>query len=409
MLNRWVRILNDAYEISRIEGLDELKRGAFRFSRQRLPVGLWPRLLFDPVKEADATVRLHETSSIQLEYDGEFEEGFPGQLAAVEGRILGAEGVVHVYRDADILGRRPIVGLDEGYFPPSWLGIDTDFFLYQKKALKRNLPLRTKLKNISGTQPSRTIDSAFLLMGERSHELPQWHHEVLPKLKWLEGYSKKTGDSPKLIVSADLNKVHEKTLRLMGYDDWVHPGEGPIRVRKLIVAPHPRRSKGTHLHTAPTEWVSDRIRSNMTNSSWPGSSRIYVSRQDAGRRRVQNEESVIRALEEVGFECYEPGRLTYEEQVQMFADADVIVGAHGKAFMNIIHSRSAGLLEMFPDRGVTEHYFLAARELGLSYEYFVGEPVYGTNNLRPRDNDFIVDDQLLQSRVLSLIDDVENN
>jgi capsular polysaccharide biosynthesis protein len=124
---------------------------------------------------------------------------------------------------------------------------------------------------------------------------------------------------------------------------------------------------------------------------------------------VQNEESVIRALEEVGFECYEPGRLTYEEQVQMFADADVIVGAHGKAFMNIIHSRSAGLLEMFPDRGVTEHYFLAARELGLSYEYFVGEPVYGTNNLRPRDNDFIVDDQLLQSRVLSLIDDVENN
>lgn len=404
MMGRGAQLLRDAYTMYRTGGRDALTRGAFRYSRQRLPVELWPQLLLDPLHAADETVTLHETPSIQLEYDGRFRASLPRQLAAAEGRVLGAEGDVYVFNDATVVGRRPVVGVDGRYFPPSWLGVDTAFFLHQEKYLKRNLPLTWELRDALGSPPKREVDTGFLLLGERSHEFPAWHHEVLPKLRWLEEYEAVTGESPTLIVSADLGPFHEKSLRLMGYDpdSWIDPGDEAIRARKLLIPPHPRRAKGTHLHTTALDWVADRIRSNLDEGTTDFSDRVYVSRRDADKRHVRNEGEVIDALREEGFEWYEPGRLSYEDEIRLFSGADLIVGAHGKGLASMFYADDAALVELFPEGGATEHYFLTATERGFDYEFLTGEPVTDGGNVRARDHDFVVDVEELLARVASV-------
>jgi transposase len=49
------------------------------------------------------------------------------------------------------------------------------------------------------------------------------------------------------------------------------------------------------------------------------SRRIYVSRQDAPHRRMINEEELIVALENIGFNAVMPSKMTYEEQVETFS------------------------------------------------------------------------------------------
>lgn len=405
MTHRWGTLLNEARTRYRSGGRTALIRGAHRYTRQRLPIELWPPLALDPVCEADDSVRLFETRQFNLEYHGQFRESLPRQLAAAEGRILGAPGELYVFEDAAIVGRRPVVRVDGRYFPASWLGVDTAFFIHQEKYLKRNLPLTTAFQHsVSNSPCGHDVDLGFLLLGERSHEFPAWHHEVLPKLRWLEKYEEMTGKSPTLIVSADLGSFHERSLQLMGYDpdDWIDPADGGIRARKLLVPPHPRRSKGTHLHTTALDWVADRILTNVDVSATDFSDRIYVSRQDADRRNVRNEQAVKRALNEVGFECYEPGRLSYEDEVRLFAGAAHIVGAHGKGLASIFYADDATLVELFPRGGATEHYFLTAKECGFEYEFLSCDPGDGNGNTRARDRDFSVDVSALGARLASV-------
>lgn len=395
MRDQVYKLFEKSYRMHQRKGSEAFLRGVFRFARQRLPAGFWPPLLLDPVRAADEEVPVHETSSLELRYNGQFDDELPRQLAMAEGRVLEAEGTVFAYRDADIVGHRPVVRVEDTYFPPSWLGVETAYFIHQEKYLRRNLPLTHGVRTRMDPDPDRVVDTGFLLLGERGLEFPAWHHEVLPKLHWLEEYEAETGESPTLLLPADVHSFRKRSLELMGYDpdNWILGTNETTRVRKLLLAPHPRRAKGTHLHTTHNElnWAADRIQSNVDLSGSDFSNRIFISREDADRRHIRNREDVLDMLRDEGFEAYEPGRLSYEEEVQLFAGADIVVGAHGKGLASLFHAEDATLIELFPEGGATEHYFLTAVECELNYEFMECTPVDDDRNLRARDQDMTVD------------------
>ena len=77
--------------------------------------------------------------------------------------------------------------------------------------------------------------------------------------------------------------------------------------------------------------------------------KIYISRRDSSRRKIDNEEAVIKFFSERGFEILELSKLTVAEQINIFAGADTVVAAHGAGLTNAIYChQDVKIIEFMP-------------------------------------------------------------
>jgi len=98
--------------------------------------------------------------------------------------------------------------------------------------------------------------------------------------------------------------------------------------------------------------------------------RLYVSRGDAGDRRVLNEDAVVAALGELGFERVTLGELPLASQLRLFAEAEIVIGAHGAGLANaIVAPETAWLIELVGDKVVNPMYAALASITGARYGY----------------------------------------
>lgn len=126
--------------------------------------------------------------------------------------------------------------------------------------------------------------------------------------------------------------------------------------------------------------VEDRIRVERTNQN-----RIYIRR--AGRRRLLNEEDLIRLLKQYDFTIIDDIPRSVAEQVSIYKNASFIMGPHGASFTNIVWCRpGTHLFELFNADYVPDYFLYLSRVLGLRYSaYCLGKSVRNTNEFLPSD------------------------
>jgi hypothetical protein len=96
--------------------------------------------------------------------------------------------------------------------------------------------------------------------------------------------------------------------------------------------------------------------------------RLYVGRTDAGYRRVTNEDEVIRALTSEGFTVVEGSRLSFAQQVDLYADAEVIIGVHGAGMGNLTFAPAGALvIETLDPEHMNPCFYLLCTSLGQTY------------------------------------------
>ncbi len=91
------------------------------------------------------------------------------------------------------------------------------------------------------------------------------------------------------------------------------------------------------------------------------------------RRRFLNEDAVFRELEKYGFKKYILEDLSIDEQINLFYDAEFVVGAHGAGLTNIIFSEDIGVLELFANNCMLPYYYYLSKCLGHKYFYLYGD------------------------------------
>lgn len=168
----------------------------------------------------------------------------------------------------------------------------------------------------------------------------------LTKLTAVEPYKEATGDRPILLIESDPPSWKTEGLELLGFnsEDWIEWSGTSVHCERLLV-PSQRRSNH-FVDPEAIEWVRRGILSNVTNQT-DGPERVYVSRKDASRRRVLNEDEVSNVLEDYGFKTFVLSELGFKEQVELFAQANMVVGPHGAGFTNTIFSDDITLIEFF--------------------------------------------------------------
>jgi hypothetical protein len=175
------------------------------------------------------------------------------------------------------------------------------------------------------------------------------------------------GFGPERLFDSRLIDVRFETCLLGSNDSWFYVNEQDIYAFKQLIETY--------------------LAKHLTFEKRQGN-RIYVRR--AGRRKVLNEESLLKVLQQYNFQIIEDVPRTLLEQVQIYYHAAFVIGPHGAAFANILWCQpGTHLFELFPNTYTPDYFRYLAQTLGLTYSaYCYGEPL-GSDHQHVQDNVYV--------------------
>lgn len=144
-----------------------------------------------------------------------------------------------------------------------------------------------------------------------------------------------------------------------------------IQADRLVVPSTPNQD----LDAPPwvVRWLRERLPARPQAA---GPARIYLTRgQVPNTRRYVQEPDLLPDLERRGFVVVDPGTLPVQDQIDLFAGAEVVVAPHGAGLTNITFCRpGTRVLEMFAPSYVHLGLWTIAAAIGdIDYRYLVGE------------------------------------
>lgn len=228
-----------------------------------------------------------------------------------------------------------------------------------------------------------TLNFDKAIMYNRSTSFHHWFCEFLTQLQTIDQHISDPGKDIDIIVPADSPSWVYESLDYLGYNrhsiiNW--SGE-PMHISRLFV-PIPRFVTGVDgwkiFSQSACQWLRCRLQAKAKKEStmWGKTpQRVYISRNDAGQRRVENEAELVETLNQYGFERYQLTQLSILDQVSLFANADVVVAPHGAGLTNIVYSEELTVVELFgdPETGIKigPHYCLLSNTLDFDYRYVI--------------------------------------
>jgi capsular polysaccharide biosynthesis protein/SAM-dependent methyltransferase len=249
--------------------------------------------------------------------------------------------------------------------------------------------------------PAPYIDGTVVLIADdvQAANIFHWTIDWLPRLAPLGARRY----SPDLFVAtgrigADFQR---ESLRLCGIDmERVIPLENfaAVRARQIIVPSDIARIVHPGSKAAP--WVLDYLRATLgfgaLGEAAPrrdAAHKIYISRRDAGSRRIVNEAELSARLAKAGYREVLLSEMPLAEQIATFASASRVVAVHGAGLIHFAFTPpGARLLEILPKSYAIPTLYMLAAGMGREYLSYVAERVVAAADPAFDDIEIDVDD-----------------
>jgi hypothetical protein len=236
--------------------------------------------------------------------------------------------------------------------------------LSDREVLERNGILDTPLR-----RPARSMPGSYCLLASPWSPAYYYHWllDALPRLAVIEQFE--ALQSLPLIVPESLTGFQRDSLALGGIPPQRLAGfDGRCARVDRLYFPQLLGPTGNPSPHA-VSWLRSRFQAQMVAE--PATlRRLYVSRSDAPKRRVLNEDRIIDFLRAHGFEIICPGRLSLAEQIALFSQAGVVVGPHGAGLTNIVFAPAgATLIEFFGDSYINGCFWALANLRGQTHAF----------------------------------------
>jgi capsular polysaccharide biosynthesis protein len=269
--------------------------------------------------------------------------------------------------------------LDVAVLPRAWLVREHGFVITHDRLLATESAWDDDKIEASGILALRCLPARVTpgihasLISQWCTSYFHWITDALPRLRILEVAG--CSDVP-LILPDPLTPWQTRSLELaLGAD----PGHftrfsGSLRPETLVW-PRPAALTG-HIPRWACSWLRDRL---VRHPAEP-QRRFYLTRREH-TRQVTNEDEIVSLLRPLGFDVVDPGTLSFDEQIAMFADAEVVVAPHGGGLTNILFGQNAVVVELFDPSYINPCYYAMADRCDHEYWYVVGHSE-GNGNLR---------------------------
>lgn len=178
-----------------------------------------------------------------------------------------------------------------------------------------------------------------------------WLLDQLPTIRGLRRYKEATNRDPTVIVEANPPNWIQETLSLVGIDNVVPLNKPVVRADRLVLSSCresvPRNQSVYEPSRADIDWLNLEMKSRAPSPSGNYPDKIFISRQDFvdRGRYVKNFGELERVLEEFGVEICTPETLPIAEQIRLYENADLLMGAHGAGLTNMIFSEGTCVVE----------------------------------------------------------------
>jgi hypothetical protein len=222
---------------------------------------------------------------------------------------------------------------------------------------------KLKLWNFNKINHSKT--KAAVVTTEGANTYYHWIYDILPRIFLLE----KSGliNEIEIFIFPELKyKFQRESLLKMGFplDKILEIKNNEyLEVKELIVPSLPSKLGTVNLWSL--EFLRNRLSIVSTNNE---RTKIYISRQNAKERKLLNEDELIKYLKGIGFKIIHSEDLSFDQQINSFTNADVVVAPHGSGLTNIVFCMpNTKIVELFYGEFVVPCFWLIAKQLNLDY------------------------------------------
>lgn len=244
-------------------------------------------------------------------------------------------------------------------------------------------------------------DAVVSLATDKASNYAHWLFDILPR--W--GIVQKLGIDPAyyyLPIDREKEPYKEESLKLFGFplEKIVNGYTFPILQAKQLYVP---AFLGFPRQITCSEWSMQFIRSliqPLKNRLYCSHSpkKIYISRQDASRRKCLNEVELIYHLQQQGFSIIQLSGKSLIEQMRLFYNAQMVIGPHGAGMMNTLFCQpGTRVIELYPPNWLkVMYYWPLAHFCQLDYYYLVGTPCTSSKLQNVEENFLINPDEFIR-------------
>ena len=184
-----------------------------------------------------------------------------------------------------------------------------------------------------------------------------WMFDILPRLIILEKYYNLNDIN--FFYCPQIKPWQLSTLSIfnIGDDKLINSNlHRHIQADKILAVSHPWYSKGLILNEAKNlpSWIINEIafKFEKYGKKFECNDKIFIDRRESKYNHCQiiNDEEIKTYLKRKGFAVYKVGELNFFEQIYLFQNAKIVIGAHGAAFTNLIFCKeNTKVLDIIPE------------------------------------------------------------
>jgi capsular polysaccharide biosynthesis protein len=214
--------------------------------------------------------------------------------------------------------------------------------------------------------PKIRVDEAIWVIDLWSKNYFHWILECLPRILALRS----AGITLPLLLPEHLYKIPyiRESLADLNIPTFKYNFRQTVKVNRLFMPSH----------DSPCAFDRDYLKSvvntyqtiDQPQLSVP-SRKIYISRKDAGKRKVANEAELIPVLKEAGFECVQLEKLSFKAQRELMTETAVLLSIHGAGLANLIFMQlGSKVVELHADVDrYNSCFYHLAEAVGMKYYY----------------------------------------